>query len=411
MLRCSSFWALLHVAATHEDAHLKRLARAVLSFALRQAPVPRHYSGGHRHVAPPHQRMAPTTPATDMEQSLLSGAADPVDEIEVAASGQRRMCGGAMRESMGATDSLSNMSDAGPARAGQGSGFGSSSSVRVIDEDDAFWLSTGSKLRRWLPQICAATLLAWPIVLPSLAATPLLGASLFLVSIRIFPRDVGAPLAAPLASNIIVGKHRSGRCVRACKHRPRPDTTRVHDAGLAGLLSLMVLLQLAFEVDAMASLDCRGDGGGGRRHRGRADGGQILRQDVSAEGGWKELLGLAPFASACGLSGAVRQPARPAACLLALSLQMTWLRVQLCRRRPRALMAAVRGGTAARIAAAHPSPDLPAWTALDPPSQEFLRLVFSGSSWPKRRLGSNQRCSGSQRGQTDGGAGSECGGD
>jgi hypothetical protein len=75
--------------------------------------------------------------------------------------------------------------------------------------------------------------------------------------------------------------------------------------GLAGLSSLIVLVQLAFEVDALASHGCS-DTGAGRRH-GNTDGGEAWQEGEAGVESWKVMLGLGPFGPVCGLSGMLRE--------------------------------------------------------------------------------------------------------
>lgn len=64
-------------------------------------------------------------------------------------------------------------------------------------------------------------------------------------------------------------------------------------------------MQLAFEIDALASHGCS-DTGAGRRH-GSTDGVAVWQEGEASTESWKVILGLAPFGPVCGLSGMLRE--------------------------------------------------------------------------------------------------------
>ena len=217
--------------------------------------------GTRQHTSPLDRPVTPPAAVSEMEQSLLAGAADSADEIEEL--GPRRgtrgeLCTGNEQ----VADSLSNSWRAARDSNRQGTDAGSSSNVQVAGvgvEDDTWWLPMAWQLRRWLPQTASVTVLAWPIVLPSIAATPLLAAALVLFCLNMSQQEpwvAGAPSASSLASSIIIGmdcssvrvaehvckgllRHDVGSCYRSGRpiitHSPRAAGIRDRRPGLARL--------------------------------------------------------------------------------------------------------------------------------------------------------------------------------
>jgi len=152
----------------------------------------------------------------ELEQSLLASAAEALGDEDDVGAARPGVCEGDGDGDTGAAVRAPHRATAPGGGEREGAGNESGSTIRIAreeeEEEEETWLAVGWWGREWVPQACAAMVLTWPLVLPSITATPLLAGSLLLKCLRISPQTPrngrnggGVPGASSLACGSIVG--------------------------------------------------------------------------------------------------------------------------------------------------------------------------------------------------------------